>query len=152
MRVNLNEQSTQELLNYIDQLSQRIQRIQLEQKRCFEIIAERVSNVEEGATAIAIAVPRPSSQEEISEDDTADNNTRTTVQQSARTPITSPRELSRGDRVWINNSISHNTGDENEDRSATVTKVNHITKRVSFETDSGIITNRNIKYLLKISE
>ena len=56
-------------------------------------------------------------------------------------PITSPREVKIGDLVRITNRISHATGTETEqDRLATVTKVNRILIQV--ETDSGYKTSR----------
>ena len=155
MRINLNTLETHELLEYIEQLNGRIEALHREQKRCLDIIAERITTLEEVAPTVAIPVPSSYSHEgenSSNEEETTSVEEGNTAQEPTRIPLSSPRQLTIGDRVWIVNSISHNTGDEVKDRSATVKKVNNLTKRVSFETDSGITTNRNIKYLQKITQ
>ena len=57
----------------------------------------------------------------------------------------SPRNINVGDRVYVTNQISHNSGNELRDRFGTVKKVNILRSRVVFETDSGTTTNRKVK-------
>lgn len=63
----------------------------------------------------------------------------------------SPRGISVGDRIFISNSISQRSGSsrahELRDRFATVSRVNNLTRRVVFETDSGFSSNRKLKHI-----
>ena len=154
MRVDLHVLDTEELLEYIKQLNGRIESIHREQARCLDIIANRIATSAEDSTVGSIPIPSSYSQDSgnAPAEDHTSSEEEDTAQEPNRIPLTSPRELTKGDRVWIVNTISHNTGDNVKDRTATVTKVNNLTKRVSFETDSGITTNRSIKYLQKIIE
>ena len=73
---------------------------------------------------------------------------------STLTNIASPRDVNVGDRVRIVNRINHAIGTETEeDRLATVTKVNRI--RVQIKTDSGHKTSRirsNLQLVLSYHE
>ena len=66
--------------------------------------------------------------------------------------IKSIRDINIGDRVYITNSITSPTDNDEKDRSATVDKVNIVSRRVSITTDSGVVTNRNVRFLKFLRE
>ena len=86
----------------------------------------------------------------ISSADTQEAFSYSTPKFAGVTDIGSLRDVQVHDRVYITNSLSKRTNNDTKDRSATVTKINLLSRRVYLRTDSGVRTYRvvrNLKFL-----
>ena len=101
---------------------------------------------------LASALKAAVSGRSISSSDTREAFRSSTPKFAGVSDIASLKDVQVKDRVYITNSLSHRTNDHTKDRSATVTKVNYISRRVYIRTDSGVSTFRAVRNLKFLQE